>query len=351
MKKLLTVLMLSSVAEMAAAQTNVTIYGVVDMGLDRQAGGVAGNVVKMSSGIGSGSRLGFKGTEDLGGGLSALFVLESGFQADTGALGQGGLLFGRQSYVGLKGDMGTVTLGRQYTPLISSLIEVDPFLTGFAPTAANLFSMGSPPAMGVLRMNNAIKYALPATGPISGQVTYALGEVAGHLGTSAQYGGSLAYIDGPVTLRITHFSAKNATAAGTAKTTMLSGKYTFGAFILHGAVAKNTDTLINTTFNKNTVDGLIGVTVPYGRHTFLGSYIQKFDRDGATSYGAKQFGAGYLYALGKRTDLYLAYARIKNAQPNTAVTALSNNGFYTVGNNIDTGTGDSAFNVGIRHTF
>src|SRR4051812_23419151 len=86
-------------AQPDAARSNVSIYGVVDAGLSFEAGNKDGSVTKVTGGIASGSRLGFRGTEDLGGGTSAMFLLESGIQADTGVSGQGGVLFGRQAFV------------------------------------------------------------------------------------------------------------------------------------------------------------------------------------------------------------------------------------------------------------
>ena len=101
----------------AQAQSNVTVYGVVDAGLVFERGAPTGNTSNVSSGVASGSRLGFKGTEDLGNGLSAGFVVESGFGIDTGASGQGGLTFGRQTFVSLSSNtLGTISAGRQYSP-------------------------------------------------------------------------------------------------------------------------------------------------------------------------------------------------------------------------------------------
>ena len=78
----------------AADGASVSVYGLVDVALVRETGGSGGDVTKLTSGVGAGSRLGFKGREELGNGIAAIFLLESGFQADTGALGQGGLLAG-----------------------------------------------------------------------------------------------------------------------------------------------------------------------------------------------------------------------------------------------------------------
>ncbi|WP_308610527.1 porin [Massilia frigida] len=100
----------------AMAQSSVTVYGVADAALVKESGGVAGGVTKMVGGVEGGSRLGFRGTEDLGGGLAAIFTLEMGFNLDTGTSAQGGVAFGRQAFVGLNSKAGALTLGRQYTP-------------------------------------------------------------------------------------------------------------------------------------------------------------------------------------------------------------------------------------------
>src|SRR5688572_1099677 len=99
-KSLLACAILGAFTGAAFAQTSVTIYGVVDAGVERYDND-ATDVIRLSSGIQSGSRLGFRGSEDLGGGLSAIFTLESGFNIDDGTMGQGGRLFGRQAFVGV----------------------------------------------------------------------------------------------------------------------------------------------------------------------------------------------------------------------------------------------------------
>ncbi len=113
-------------ATAAQAQSNVTIYGIVDTAVERLTSGAAGSITRMPGLTGSlPSRLGFRGTEDLGGGLRAQFVLEMGIGVDTGTFNQGGRGFGRQSWVGLGGDWGTVSMGRQYSMLYYSLLEAD----------------------------------------------------------------------------------------------------------------------------------------------------------------------------------------------------------------------------------
>jgi predicted porin len=109
---------LATFAGTAHAQSSVTLYGLVDAGITyvNHANAKAQDLVQYGDGVAQGSRWGLRGSEDLGGGLKAIFTLENGFNSGTGALGQGGALFGRQAYVGLAQDgVGSLTLGRQYS--------------------------------------------------------------------------------------------------------------------------------------------------------------------------------------------------------------------------------------------
>jgi len=99
MKKSIALAILASFAGAASAQSSVTVYGLLDAGITSEIGGAAGSIVKLATGVQSGNRLGFKGTEDLGNGLKANFQIENGFNADTGTARQGGALFGRHTGV------------------------------------------------------------------------------------------------------------------------------------------------------------------------------------------------------------------------------------------------------------
>ena len=110
----------------AHAQSSVQVYGVVDQAVEHLSHAPTGNLTRLPGLTGSvPSRLGFRGTEDLGGGLKALFTLEMGFGVDNGSFNQGGRAFGRQSWVGLGGDWGTVSFGRNYSMLFWSQLDAD----------------------------------------------------------------------------------------------------------------------------------------------------------------------------------------------------------------------------------
>ena len=106
----------------AFAQSTVTLYGAIDEGLQYTSNVKGKSNIETTSGQDSGDRWGLKGSEDLGGGLKALFQIENGFNLNTGNLENGGRIFGRQAYVGVQSDsFGTLTVGRQYDPLVDLL--------------------------------------------------------------------------------------------------------------------------------------------------------------------------------------------------------------------------------------
>jgi predicted porin len=312
----------------ASAQTSLTVYGIVDAGVVYERGGTAGNVTKLTSGVQSGSRLGFKGVEDLGGGLSAKFLLESGFNTDTGTMAQGNRLFGRQSWVGLSGRWGDVMLGRQYTPHYLALDEIDPFATGLAGSAPNLMST-------VDRTDNTVKYATPQWRGLTGELAYGLGEVPGDSASNRQLGASVNYARGPLMLKVAHHRVENSTGTDHARNTLLGGKFDFGAAAASLGVGVNQGT--GTAENR---DYMLGVTVPVGAGEILASFIRKDDRTGPNA-DADQWALGYTHALSKRTNFYTSFAHINN-DPGAA---------FTVGNASEPGSGNKAFNVGIRHKF
>lgn len=206
------------ISSLAAAQSSVTLYGVVDPALvfvnnaqmGRSGGVLRGAqqyaMIDASTTSYAGSRVGFKGNEDLGGGSSALFVLENGFSAATGALGQGGLLFGRQAYVGLSNTgLGTVTLGRQYSSMIdyvsplTSITQWGGYITAQPDDIDNLGLTN--------RHNNAVKYATPVWNGFSANVLYSFGGVAGDVSRSQIVTFGAGYTGGPLRVAIGYLDA------------------------------------------------------------------------------------------------------------------------------------------------
>lgn len=340
----------------AAAQSAVTIYGIVDASFTGERGGVASNN-KVTSGAASASRLGFKGSEDLGGGMAAIFTLESGVRIDTGELDASNTLFNRQAFVGLKTTSGTVTLGRQYTPYHNALAQIgDPFGTGYAGGSKNLF----PDSGTNVRTSNTLVYSTPMVSGFSADVAYAFGEQAGNNDAGRQFGGSVGYANGPLNVRVA-YNNKNTDVVATGTTaaisrsighnTLVVANYDFG--LLRAYVSASFDKgassapLGNTTAYGRTavasLDGneyLVGLSAPVLSGTVIASVQHKNDK-GNLNQDATGWGVAYLYPLSKRTNLYGAYGSINN----------KNGAGYTVANNSEVGSGDKAFNLGVRHSF
>lgn len=235
---------LTALSGAAQAQSNVTLYGVVDTAVEyvnhmasaaptvntavgtitRQPGG--NRYALVNSGGRSGSRWGLRGTEALGNGLSAIFTLESGFGADDGKSSQGGRLFGRQAFVGLQSDrFGAVTFGRQYTSMFDAFANFAPL--GYAPLYDPATYLLGP----AFRSDNTIKYT-GTFGPVTAEAHWTFGagatalgvvpvagsggETPGHFRDSSGYGAALVYASGPFGLTVTYDQWNPAITAGNA---------------------------------------------------------------------------------------------------------------------------------------
>jgi predicted porin len=330
MQKIVTgAITLGLAAGAAQAQSSVQVYGVADAGVVWERGGAGGNVTRLTSGEASGSRLGIKGREDLGGGLAATFVLESGYKIDTGAAGQGGLLFGREASVGLAGSAGKITLGRQYSPYYRALRDVaDPFCDGMAGTALNVFP-------GIVRVDNMAGYRSAQLGGWSAELAYGMGETAGNSAANRVLAGSATYDQGALSMVLAHHQVGNAGGDAHARATLLAGRYRVGAWTLQAARSVNQDLL-----GVGSKDTLLGGSWRAGPHRVLASYIDHRD-DTLAPRKAHQSALAYLYALSARTDLYTAYGRIVNR----------NGAVFKVGNATESGSGPTALDLGLRHVF
>ncbi|WP_034293505.1 porin [Herbaspirillum sp. RV1423] len=325
-KSLLAFAALASITGVASAQSSVTIYGVVDMGLKVENAG-SGTFLGLDSGNQSGSRVGFKGTEDLGGGLKANFVLEAGFNADTGANATAGVLFNRMSYVSLAGGFGEVKLGRINTVVYSNAAVFDPFGDTLAGDSARIFNYGGS------RTDNTVNYSYAAQNGINGQVAYSFGEVAGDNNANRTVAGAIGYAAGPASVVLTHQNTKNVTGSDASKTTLLGGNYNFGLlqpFVAY-AINKGVGTL-------DTRDALLGLNINLGPNdVIMSSIMHKYDKF-ADHRDATQVALGYSHSLSKRTNLYTSVARLSNNY---------NINYKTTRN----GAADNLFNLGIRHKF
>ncbi len=327
------------------AQSSVTLYGIIDDGVNytsnvQTSPGNGHQQYGMLSGVLSGSRWGLRGNEDLGGGFSAVFVLENGFDVNGGKLGQGSLEFGRQAFVGVSTPYGTLTAGRQYDPMID---YVHPLTSG-AMFAGNL---GAHPGdldnlNNTNRVNNSVKYQTANYAGFSAEGMYGFGGVPGSIGANQIYSIGAGYTHGPLNLGVAYLNAHNPNASffGTAvgataasnnlgsspvidgyasaqsEAVLTAGAtYTIGAAMLNAVYA-------NTRYNS--LSGVVSVLNPAGLSgtaTFnsaeLGLQYQltpalslaaayTYTDGGTTSRATYQQGAVSAdYVLSKRTDVYL----------------------------------------------
>jgi predicted porin len=372
-KSLLALGALGTFAGVAAAQSSVTLYGIIDQGLMYQSNSrtVAANPATGNPGMGgakytvdgnagqNGTRWGIKGVEDLGGGLSALFQLENGFNINTGGFNQGGLEFGRQAFMGLKSaQFGTVTLGRQYDSVVDYIgpyIFADKIAPSLAAHAGDVDN-----ANNSQRVNNAIKYTSNTYNGLSFGGLYSLGGVAGSTGRNQIYSLGAGYKQGPLGLGAaflkvdqpnSSFFSNSAAAAGSLaaggtsvtnpiysgyvnansyQVASVGGSYTIGPAEL-GATYSNTEfrnlqsglsglaagtggqgaggvgTAVFNTYELSLVWHLSPALQLGGAYAFTKTGLVQ--NAAGTAFGGAKYNTFALstdYALSKRTDVYLA---------------------------------------------
>jgi len=198
-KSLLALVALGAFAGAAHAQSSVTLYGIIDEGFIFNNNAKGGHLYGLSSGVMQGSRFGLRGTEDLGGGLKALFVLENGFNANNGALGQDGKLFGRHAYVGLsRSGFGTLTLGRQYDTMVDFVAPLSATAGDFGDTGfAHPFDNDN--LNHSVRINNAVKYTSDTIAGFKVGALYGFSNSTNFAGNRA-YSVAASYTNGPLKL-------------------------------------------------------------------------------------------------------------------------------------------------------
>ncbi len=323
---------LLSLAGSAMAQSSVTVFGVIDLAA-RSVDNGASQYQLAGSGLNS-SRLGFRGTEDLGGGLKANFWIEGAINADDGnATGQ---TWQRRSTIGLQGGFGEVRFGRQKNPTGLTWEQLDVFGdTGMA-ASGRLHQLFSVPTGGAYssfsRSSNSISYDTPGSTGFFGTAFVAAGE--GAVGNK-YIGGRVGYRAGDL-LAVFSYGETQVTGSIDAKLITLGATYDLKAVKLFGLYS-TTD--VGAADQKNL---LIGASVPLGKTTLRASF-HKADGGGSISNReAKQFSLGAQYDLSRRTALYTTYSKIDNT--NTALTVAT-------GSTLRSGDGSSGYEFGIRHSF
>ena len=414
----------------ASAQSSVTLFGVADSAISHYSvkssfynntGALPPLSVlavpeakrsqtALSSGANASSRVGFRGTEDLGGGLAAGFWLESGITQDSGATALAA--FSRRSTVSLSGGFGELRLGRDYVPSYWNESVFDPMgavgvgenlIKSISGNIATARGPGSASAASdnAVRASNSIGYFLPRDlGGFYGQVMYALPENVkySYLSDSPSrrgryYGGRFGYASGPLDVAVAYgqstaadtlLISETGVVAGTRlaeklRTINLGASYDFGVLKLMGELSQVKDKAETTTAplsagrltfkDDDEYNGaMIGMTVPVGAGVLKASYARvKFkngpgsaaptvlalDRDASVN----KLALGYVHNLSKRTALYatVARARIKNGQNNPAIMAVGLGGpaFLSTGSGVAGLAPRSAtgYDFGLRHAF
>jgi predicted porin len=339
MKKISLALALLSTLSLAAhAQTSVVVYGIADASVgieDTDAPGEDSRTV-ISSGTQSTSRIGFRGTEDLGNGLKALFNIEAGYAIDSGAQDAAGL-FQRRAVVGLQGTFGTITVGREYSPIAAVVQSSDPLGHGFY--GSNLGSFGTNRA--TRRLANSVNYKSEALSGFVVQAAYSAGERQVDNPSGDLVGVSVEYKNGPLNLGAGYHQVERL-ATGDDKEYAFGAGYNFGAFDVRGSYVVANLTGPNNEFKFTTVGG----SYTAGANKFFASVHQQKLENGAKGNG---FTLAYSYTLSKRTNLYSTYGRVRNNN-------LGNFGLTSAGGTFAPpatafGADPSVFNVGVRHSF
>jgi len=386
-KKLIALAVAGLVSAPAFAQSNVTIYGVADAGFAFGEHG-ENDVTGVESGLLSGSRLGFRGTEDLGNGLKAVFTLEQGFTIDDGSgLGNAS----RQAFVGVAGGFGAVTLGRQYAPgydfqydaVVSAQFSPQAILSG-APYAGTVDFDGEALSLkgltinpgSMARWNNSVAY----NGSFSGLKVRAIysfnaletntfstvnlntgagGNRVSKPGDDDAMGLGIEYANGPLKVgAVYHYLKDAADVSGVTddqQEWLVGGSYNFGVLTLAGSYqqAKSTNFIDNLDVDL----WQVGVIVPVGAagnvHVAYGE--AKYDYDGGDDK-ADSWTLAYTHALSKRTTAYVGYNQTDNDDGLSlgrapAATARATLDGTAIGTVAETGEKSKLFVVGVRHTF
>lgn len=317
---------------LAQDSSSVSLYGLIDAAAGEFQNAGTKRVKALQSGAMSTSFIGFGGTEDLGSGLKAVFALEAFLRNDSGESGRfgGDAFFARAAYVGLKGALGTVTAGRNGTPLFVSTLLSNAFgdSFSFSPSIRQTFtpSPGMRPFFGDTAWNNSIAYGSPSWGGLKLNLLVNAGEGApGSTGPNSS--ASLLYFGGPFAASLVWQQVKNS-AFGTPPgwksqdTVQLGGSYDFTVAKLYGQYAQiKTNAAVDT---KTTLYG-IGASVPVGAGKVLAQYGNAKATLGVGADATnKTFALGYDYNLSKRTDIYVVAL-------NDRQTALSNGNTLAVG--------------------
>lgn len=311
----------SSVAFAQSSGPQLTLYGIVDANVQLLDG--AAKQTRVQSGGLSGSRLGLRGSEDLGGGLKAFFTLESGINLDDGTYGQNAF-WGRQAFVGLGTPYGKVSLGRQYSSIYTLTSDFSQFSNvgtgastaviggfgGYEPVrgASNSATGNGGPA----RVNNSVKLESLNYGGFSAGALWGMGEVAGDT-----KGNRIADIYGRYTgygfdAMLSVVDEKADALGQNLRTTSAAAAYDWGDYRFNGGVVQVND---RSVANRDGKGYWLGASYRMGQNLFNAQYVESKNAGALADGKTQAFGVGYQYDLSKRTALYSSVTRFKNEGP------------------------------------
>lgn len=345
MKKSLAALAaLTAIAGLASAQSSVTVFGIVDLAATSVSNGSAGTLKSLANGQSNTSRLGFRGTEELGGGLKAGFWLEGQVDADTG--GTTGFNWQRRATVSLMGKFGEIRLGRDQNPTYLSWTARD--IWGFVGVAttnnlrSSFLSLGG--ATTGVRISNGINYFLPELGGLYGHFAVAAGEGT----TGNKYiGGRLGYRTGPFDVQGSSGKTyKTGAMVDDLTTWNLGASYNFGPASLEGGYESSQYSTLDQEL------WTVNVRVPFGASQIKAQYT-KASGTGPTArpqqYDATLISLGYEYRMSKRTLLYANYGNVDNEGNTTTGATFTASGNGPAG--IRRGETSTGYQFGMRHNF
>lgn len=321
-KSLLSVAVLTVFCGAAHAQSNVTLYGLIDEGIDLTSNVGGERAYQLASGVLQGSRWGLRGSEDLGGGARAIFQLENGYDLNTGALRQNGREFGRQAYVGISSESaGMVTLGRQY----DSMVDYVAPLTANGSWGGSFFShpLDNDNTDNSFRINNSVKYTSSNYGGLSFGGLYGFGNEPGSMKTNRAWSLGASYTNGSLTAAAAYLhlnkpgwttdGAVTGDAMFVAMRERVAGagvNYAFGIVTLGGVFTYsnvgNIAGLSSMIFTNYEVNAKVALTpaLSFGA-MYDHSHVRAGSQSGAVAKGHwNQAGVMADYSISKRTDVY-----------------------------------------------
>lgn len=348
MKKSLIALAVLAASGAAMAQSSVTLFGIADIGVGYVKNSGGNDVYGLSNGGLATSRLGFRGVEDLGGGLKAGFWLEGGLTLDDGTAA--GFNFKRRSTISLMGNFGEVRLGRDLTAGYKTVLNYDLFgqvgVGSFLGTYNNLY--GTTGDADGQRASNLIAYYTPNIAGFNAGLQYGFGESSTNNKTDRYMGAYVGFANGPLSVTVAgdrnNFNGQPYFVSTDRTQLSLGASYDFGMAKLSGLIQRVEFEPAAGGFKDKVDNWALGASAPVGPGTVKLQYASYNNKNSGDD--AQQISLGYQYDLSKRTAVYTTVSVLKNED--NAAASLARSGLTLAA---DAGKNQTGFQVGVRHAF